>query len=124
MKKGRWVPLLAGVISLLLIAGIASASQASHRVQRSLAGPFCISKKSGVVRQVAPNAKCRKGEIRKVGFAVTGLRGPAGAAGPQGPVGASGAQGPGGATGVTGGTGASGPQGLPGPAGQGPTAGT
>ena len=73
MKKGRWVPLLAGVISLLLIAGIASASQASHRVQRSLAGPFCISKKSGVVRQVAPNAKCRKGEIRKVGFAVTGL---------------------------------------------------
>ena len=112
MKKGRWIPLLAGVITLLVIAGIASASQASHRSRGSLAGPFCISKKTGVVRQVAGKAKCRKGEVRKVGFAVTGLRGGTGAAGPQGPAGP---------TGATGAVGAPGPQGTPGATGpQGP----
>jgi hypothetical protein len=54
-------------------------------VEGSLAGPFCISKKTGVVRKVAPKVKCHKREIRKVGFAVKGLHGPAGAAGPQEP---------------------------------------
>ena len=97
MKKGRWIPLLAGLIALFVIAGIASASQASHRGNASLAGPFCVSKKTGVVRQVGLKRACHKGESRKVGFA--------GAAGSQGPAGAPGA------------TGASGPQGLPGPQG-------
>src|SRR5215471_10741539 len=109
LKKGRWIPLLAGVIALLVIAGIASASQASHHRQRPLAGPFCISKKTGVVRQVSLNRACHKGEIRKVGFAVKGLRGRTGAAGPQGPAGLAGAQGPRGATGAIG---APGPEGL------------
>jgi len=117
LKKGRLIPLLAGVIALLVIAGIASASQASHRRPRSLAGPFCISKKTGVVRQVGAKKACHRGEVRKVGFAVKGLRGPAGAAGLQGPAGAAGAQGPSGAAGATGAAGAPGPQGLPGPQG-------
>jgi hypothetical protein len=115
LKKGRWIPLLAGVIVVLLIAGIASASQASHHKNRPLAGPFCISRKTGIVRQVAPKKACRRGEIRKIGFAVKGLRGLAGTTGPQGPAGAAGAQGPAGATGATG---ASGLQGLPGPQGE------
>src|SRR6478609_177952 len=108
MEKGRWIPLLAGVVALLVIAGVASASQASHRGRGSLAGPFCISKKTGVVREIAAKAKCHKGEIRKVGFAVKGLQGPTGAAGLQGPVG------PAGAAGATGAAGAPGLQGLPG----------
>ena len=112
MKKGRWIPLLAGVIALLVIAGIASASQASHRGNRQLAGPFCISKRTGVVRQVATKVKCHRGEIRKVGFAVNGLRGLTGATGTQGPAG------PAGAAGATGADGAPGLQGLPGPQGQ------
>ena len=85
MKKGRWIPLLAGVVALLAIAGIASASHSSHHKQRPLAGPFCISRKTGVVRKVAAKKPCHRGEIRKVGFAVKGLRGPAGVTGPQGP---------------------------------------
>jgi hypothetical protein len=118
LKKGRWVPLLAGVVALLVIAGIASASQASHRERGSLAGPFCISKKTGVVRKVAPKTACHKGEIRKVGFAVTGLSGPAGATGPQGPNGPVGPTGPQGGVGPQGPAGSQGAQGAQG--GQGP----
>jgi Collagen triple helix repeat (20 copies) len=122
LKKGRWIPLLAGVIALFVIAtGIASASQASRHARGSLAGPFCISKKTGVVRQVAANAPCRKGEIRKVGFAVQGSPGPAGAAGPQGPVGPTGPAGAPGLQGLPGPQGAVGPQGPVGAQGaQGP----
>jgi collagen triple helix repeat protein len=117
LKKGRLIPLLAGVIALLVIAGIASASQASHHRQAALAGPFCISKRTGVVRQVGRKVACHANEIRKVGFAVNGLRGPAGPAGSQGPAGAPGPQGLQGVAGATGAPGAPGLQGLPGPQG-------
>jgi hypothetical protein len=94
-----------------VVAGVASANQVSHHTQRALAGPFCISKKTGVIRQVATKKACGKGEIREVGFAVKGPQGPAGATGAQGPVGATGA------TGIPGLQGAPGLQGLPGPQG-------
>jgi hypothetical protein len=111
LKKGRLIPLGAGVVALLVVAGVASANQASHHKQRALAGPFCISKKTGVIRQVATKKACGKGEIRAVGFAVKGPQGPAGATGAQGPAGATGA------TGIPGLQGAPGLQGLPGPQG-------
>jgi hypothetical protein len=111
LKKGRLIPLGAGVVALLVVAGVASANQVSHHTQRALAGPFCISKKTGVIRQVATKKACGKGETREVGFAVKGPQGPAGATGAQGPVGATGA------TGIPGLQGAPGLQGLPGPQG-------
>lgn len=121
MNKGRLIPLLAGAVALLVVAGIASAGQLSHHHRRPLAGPFCISKKTGVVREVARKRGCHKSEIRKVGFAVHGLRGPRGATGPAGPAGgprgATGPAGPRGATGPAGPRGATGPQGPQGPVG-------
>lgn len=113
MNKGRLIPLIAGVIALLVVAGVASASHLSHRHPRALTGPFCVSKKTHVVREV--KKACHKGEIRKQGIkgidGKPGLRGPAG---PQGGVGPQGATGPRGATGADG---PRGPQGLVGPAG-------
>jgi hypothetical protein len=121
LNKGRLIPLIAGVIALLVVAGIASASQLSHHRRRPLAGPFCISKKTGVVREVGRKKGCHKNEIRKVGFAVHGLRGRRGATGPTGPAGGPrgprGATGPQGATGPRGATGPAGPQGPQGPVG-------
>jgi hypothetical protein len=104
LNKGRLIPLIAGVIALLGVAGIASASRLSHHPARPLTGPFCLSKKTGVVREVKPKKACHNREIRKVGIR-SGLAGPQGPAGSQGPKGPSGPQGP------------QGPQGPVGPAG-------
>lgn len=115
MNKGRLIPLIAGVIALLVVAGVASAGHLSHHGRRPLSGPFCISKKTRVVREVARTKGCHKGEIRQVGFAVHGSRGRRGPAGPAGPAG--GPRGPRGATGPQGETGPRGPQGATGPRG-------
>jgi collagen triple helix repeat protein len=112
LNKGRLIPLLAGVIALLVVAGVASASHLSHHGPRALTGPFCVSKKSRVVREVTPKKACHKGEIRK-----RGIKGANGQRGLPGPAGPRGAVGPQGATGPRGATGASGPQGPVGPAG-------
>ena len=104
MHKGRLIPLIAGVIALLVVAGVASAGH--HRRPRFLAGPFCVAKKTGAVRSVKARQKCHKGEIRKRGVRVKGgVRGRQGLPGPAGP------------TGATGATGTAGPRGLQGPAG-------
>jgi hypothetical protein len=79
-----------------------------------LAGPFCVAKKTGVIRSIKPRQKCHKGEIRKRGVRVKGVSGKQGLPGPVGPQGATGPQGapgPQGATGPRGATGAAGPQG-------------
>jgi hypothetical protein len=65
-----------------------------------LTGPFCVSKKTGVVREVKPKKACHRREIRK-----------------RAPVGLQGATGPRGATGATGAAGPQGPRGQVGPAG-------
>lgn len=109
MNRGRLIPLLAGVLALLAVAGVASASQLSHHGPRPLTGPFCLSKKTGVVRQVGPKKACHKKEIRKVGIHST--------SGPRGATGATGATGPRGATGPQGPAGPRGAQGLPGQVG-------
>jgi hypothetical protein len=96
LTKGRLIPLISGAIALLAVAGIASASGLSHG-PRTLTGPFCVSKKTGAVREVKPKKACHRREIRK-----------------RGPVGQQGATGPRGATGAAG---ARGPQGPVGPAG-------
>jgi hypothetical protein len=89
------IPLLAGALALLAVAGVASASGLSHRGARPLTGPFCLSKKTGVVRQVGAKKACHKNEIRKRGIRSTsGPRGATGPAGPQGPAGPRGQQGP------------------------------
>jgi hypothetical protein len=111
LNKGRLTPLLAGVTALLVLAGVASASHLSHHKSRPLTGPFCVSKRTHVVREV--KKACRKGEIRKRG--IKGIQGPQGLPGPAGPSGA---------TGPRGGTGASGPQGPRGPVGPAGISGT
>jgi hypothetical protein len=109
LNKGRLIPLIASVMALLGVAGIASASVLSHHRARPLTGPFCISKKTGVVREVKPKKACHRREIRKRGIrSTTGPRGATGAAGPQGPAGPQGRQGP---------AGSQGPRGMVGPAG-------
>jgi hypothetical protein len=78
---------------------------------RRLAGPFCISKSTGVVRSVAVSKVCKLGEVRKVGL--VGLGGPAGPKGATGAtgIGATGATGPAGPSG-TGPSGPAGPSGI------------
>jgi collagen triple helix repeat protein len=114
VNKGRFIPLLAGAIALLVVAGVASAGHRSHHPQRFLAGPFCVARKTGAVRSVKARQRCHRGEIRKRGSVVKGVRGPQGLPGPVGPRGAVGPQG---ATGPRGATGAAGPRGPVGPAG-------
>lgn len=96
MNKGRLIPLILSAITLLVVAGIASAGRLSHG-PRALTGPFCVSKKTGVVREVKPKKACHKREIRKRGpvgqQGATGPRGATGAAGPQGSVGPAGIDG-------------------------------
>lgn len=109
MNKGRLIPLIAGVIALLVVAGVASAGHRSHhRAPRFLAGPFCIAKKSGAVRLLKAGRRCHSGEIRNRGVRVRGARGLRGLPG---------AVGPRGATGPVGATGPAGPKGSVGPAG-------
>jgi hypothetical protein len=103
LNKDRLIPLAAGMIALLVVAGVASASQLAHHSPRALTGPFCVSKKSGLVRSVKARQKCHKNESRR--GSITGRRGTTGATGPDGPVGPAGARG------------AVGPQGPVGPAG-------
>jgi hypothetical protein len=96
LNKGRLIPLILSAITLLVVAGIASAGRLSHG-PRALTGPFCVSKKTGVVREVKPKKACHKREIRKRGpvgqQGATGPRGATGAAGPQGSVGPAGIDG-------------------------------
>jgi hypothetical protein len=99
LNKGRLIPLILSAIALLVVAGIASAGRLSHG-PRALTGPFCVSKKTGTVREVKPKKACHKREIRQRGpvgqQGATGPRGatgPAGPAGPQGPVGPAGIDG-------------------------------
>lgn len=119
MTLKRFCVYLAACLAALLVFGaVASAGEQGRR----LAGPFCITKATGVVHAIAASHKCKPGEIRKVGLAVKGTPGPPGPAGPagvQGPVGNTGPQGPPGATGrgTQGEPGKQGPAGPPGPAG-------
>src|SRR5438093_6899463 len=118
--------LLLVIAALLTTVGVAGARSTDQG--RRLTGPFCINKKTGVVRSVAllRTGKCRRSEVRRVGVAVTpgkgpkgdgGPIGPAGPAGPKGDTGSAGAAGAAGATGTTGTTGATGADGPAGPAG-------
>jgi hypothetical protein len=110
LNKGRLIPFAAGVIALLVVAGVASASQLSHHAPRALTGPFCVSKKTGVIRSVKARTRCHKGEVRKGAIigrrgipgapGAAGQRGLVGPAGPQGPVGPRGAVGPAGISGT------------------------
>jgi len=96
LNKGRLIPLISCAIALLVVAGIASAARLSHG-PRALTGPFCVSKKTGVVREVKPKKACHKRETRQRGpvgqQGATGPRGATGPAGPQGPVGPAGIDG-------------------------------
>jgi hypothetical protein len=96
LNKGRLILLISSAIALLAVAGIASASRLAHG-PRALTGPFCVSKKTGVVREVNPKKACHKREIRQRGpvgqQGATGPRGATGDAGPQGPVGPAGIDG-------------------------------
>ena len=116
--------LLLAIAVLLTTVGVAGAKSTDQG--RRLTGPFCINKKTGVVRSVAVlrTGKCRRGEVRRYGVAVLpgkgskGEAGPIGPAGPAGPAGATGSTGATGAQGAAGATGAAGAQGPAGPAGQ------
>jgi hypothetical protein len=101
LNRGRLIPLIAGVFALLVVAGVASASR-SHHKPGPLTGPFCVSKKTGAVRQVRPTKGCHKGEIRKRGFGSTGRTGATGPQGPAGPAGPPGPRGPVGPAGIDG----------------------
>jgi hypothetical protein len=96
LNKGRLILLISSAIALLVVAGVASAGRLS-RAPRTLTGPFCVSKKTGVVREVKPKKACHKRETRQRGPAgqqgPAGPRGDTGAAGPQGPVGPAGIDG-------------------------------
>ena len=125
---------IAALAAILLITGVAAGSTGvSQDKGRRLAGPFCISLDTGVVRAVAVNQACRPGEVRKVGVAIPcrtltgaivftsrGCVGPRGARGPKGDngVGIQGAPGAAGPAGKDGAPGAPGPQGGQGPAGK------
>lgn len=115
------------ILAIAVFGVVAAAASAAtgHGVAtigtKRLAGPFCINKKTGVVRSVAVKTPCRKGEIRKLGVPVNGGLGLAGAQGPSGPAGPAGATGPAGPSGQTGSAGANGANGTDGAAGaQGP----
>lgn len=98
--------LLGCIIGLFAVSGVAFASTMTTKDHnRRLAGPFCVSNSTGVVRSIAVTRKCRPGEIRKVGLAITdkdvdvdpkpvpgqtGATGASGVPGPQGPQGPAG----------------------------------
>lgn len=102
MNRGRLIPLIAGAIALLVVAGVASAGRLSQHGPRPLTGPFCVSKKTGVVREVGPKKACHKRESRRRGIGTTGPRGPKGDLGLQGPSGPEGPRGPVGPAGISG----------------------
>ena len=76
--------LLLVIAALLTSVGVAAAR--SNDQGRRLTGPFCINLKTGVVRSVAVlrTGKCRHGEVRRFGVAVTPGKGPKGEGGPIG----------------------------------------
>jgi hypothetical protein len=85
--RARIAVALAALVVLAVVAGAAAGDQG-----RRLAGPFCVSTKTGVVRSVSARAKCHRREVRKTGLAVPripGPPGPPGPAGPQGPPGSA-----------------------------------
>jgi hypothetical protein len=96
------IPLIAGALVLLALAGVASAGRLAHHPARPLTGPFCLSKKTGVVRQVKATKACHRNETRRRGIQATGTPGPAGPRGAQGPAGPAGPQGPKGSAGPAG----------------------
>lgn len=90
------------------LAPVAEASSASIYA--------CVDKETGVMRQVAAAAKCKKGE-RHLAWAIAGPSGPQGPAGSAGSAGTNGATGPAGASGGSGASGPAGPTGATGAAG-------
>jgi hypothetical protein len=102
LNRGRLIALIAGAIALLVAAGVASAGPLAHKAPRPLTGPFCVSKKTGVVREVGPKKACHKRETRKRGIGKTGPQGPKGLVGPQGPAGPEGPRGQVGPAGISG----------------------
>lgn len=107
---------IAAIAAVLALVGTTVALATSNDHGRRLAGPFCVSLSTGVLRVVAFHQDCHQGEARKVGLAVTGPPGPRGPAGPPGPQGPPGKDGVGtvGATGAQGAQGSQGPQGAAG----------
>lgn len=100
---------IAAAVAVLLFTGVAGADHGKR-----LAGPFCISVKTGVVRSIASHpGHCKSDEVRRDGVAVSGPAGPPGPMGHQGPAGPQGKQGPMGQPAI----GDTGPPGPPGPAG-------
>lgn len=97
---------IAALLTLALTATIAQATSGDHG--RRLAGPFCVSLSTGVVRVIAVKQPCKPGEVRKLGLAIPVRVGPPGPAGKDGAPGAPGAAGINGTNGVNG---------SPGPAG-------
>lgn len=124
----------AAVVALTIVA---TASAAYPTKPNNLRGPICANRKTGVMRWVKGNQRCKKNETRlmvpKGLFAgeqgKQGVPGKDGAPGPQGPAGAkgdtgaqglkgeTGAKGDTGAKGATGGNGETGAQGPKGDAG-------
>lgn len=99
--------------AILTLVGTTVALATSDDHGRRLAGPFCVSLSTGVLRVVAVDQPCRPGEIRKLGLKATGPPGPRGPGGPPGPPGKDGV-GQAGATGAQGAQGSQGPQGAAG----------
>ena len=101
MKRTTIIAVLLGIVALGVLAGSASADQS-----RRLAGPFCISLHTGVVRSIAVKKTCHHGEIRKFGVAFGGklatVLGPAGLNGKNGSDGAGGSNGADGKDGANG----------------------
>lgn len=97
----RIITAFAIVAALSIIGGAAAAvpqgpTTGPNDQGRRLAGPFCVGLSTGIVRAVPAAKPCKKGELRRFGFAVPHpetVAGPAGPAGPQGPQGPAGQNG-------------------------------
>jgi Lamin Tail Domain/Collagen triple helix repeat (20 copies) len=96
------------------LVGVAVAAGAATRGEGKI--DACRRTKTGLVRIVAADTACVRGEIRMSwgGRGPQGSPGPAGEVGPPGPAGEPGAMGPAGPAGARGATGLAGPAGLPG----------
>jgi hypothetical protein len=62
--------LIIAIAVVVMLAAAGTAISASLDKGRRLAGPFCVSVDSGVVRAVAASQSCRARELRKVGLAI------------------------------------------------------
>ncbi|MGO9760131.1 MAG: hypothetical protein ACLP1Q_02575 [Solirubrobacteraceae bacterium] len=81
-----------GAVVLLALAMAPAASAAAAPAPSASTIYTCVSKKSGAMRIVTANAKCKRGE-HKLSWGSTGPAGPTGAAGAPGAPGAPGASG-------------------------------